>query len=108
MVKGSKVVNFGITPARAKTLIREIAKDSSKVIFTKHARKRMFQRKITEPQVIKCLTHGLIIEGPAPDVKGNWSMKLEVISAGDIINAVVALDKNDSGDIAVVITAFGV
>jgi len=77
------------------------------VIFTSHAEKRMCQRKITRTQVLRCLTHGLIVEGPAPSIKGNMEMKLEVMSAGEIITVVAALEKDESGNFAVIITVFG-
>lgn len=107
MAKESNVVDFNITPARAKNLLKEIAKDSSRVVFTLHAEKRMRQRKITRTQVLRCLTHGHIVEGPAPSMKGNMEMKLEVMSAGEIVVVVVALEKDESGNFAVIITVFG-
>lgn len=81
--------------------------DSSRVIFTAHAEKRMRQRKITRTQVLRCLTHGHVIEGPAPSIKGNWEMKMEVMSAGEIVVVVAALEKDDSGNFAVIVTVFG-
>jgi len=105
--KESNVVDFNITPDRARKLIKEIAEDSSRVIFTAHAEKRMRQRKISRIQVMRCLTHGRVIEGPAPSIKGNWEMKMEVMSAGEIVTVVVALEKDDAGNYAVIITVFG-
>lgn len=97
-----------MTPDRAKKLIKEIAEgDSSRVIFTTHATERMIERKITRTQVFKCLTHGWVVEGPAPDIKGNMSLKMEVKSAGDVVSVVAALKRNSSGNFAVVITVFG-
>lgn len=107
MVKESNILNFNITPVIAKKLIKDIAADSSKVVFTAHAEKRMSQRKITRTQVLRCLTHGHVIEGPAPSIKGNWEMKMEVMSAGEIVAVVAALEKDDSGNFAVIITVFG-
>lgn len=107
MVKESNILDFNITPARAKKLIKDIAADSSRVVFTAHAEKRMSQRKITRTQVLRCLTHGHVIEGPAPSIKGNWEMKMEVMSAGEIVAVVAALEKDDSGNFAVIITVFG-
>lgn len=104
----SNVVDFNITPMRAMKLLKEIANDSSRVIFTKHAEKRMYSRKITRIQVLKCLTHGRIVKGPAPSIKGNMEMKMEVMSAGELIAVVAALEKDDSGNFVVVVTVFGV
>ncbi len=77
------------------------------MVFTAHAEKRMRQRKITRTQVLRCLTHGHVIEGPSPSIKGNWEMKMEVMSAGEIVAVVAALEKDDSGNFAVIITVFG-
>ena len=107
MVKVSNVIDFNITPARAKKLLKEIAEDSSRVFFTRHAEKRMRERKITRTQVVRCLTHGRIVEGPAPSIKGNMEMRLEVMSAGEIVTTVAALETDSSGDMAIIITVFG-
>lgn len=107
MLKESNIVDFNITPARAQKLIKDIAADSSRVVFTIHAEKRMRQRKITRIQVLRCLTHGRISEGPARSMKGNLEMRMEVMSAGEMITVVAALEKDDSGNFAVIITVFG-
>lgn len=79
----------------AKSTLREIAKDSSKVFLTDHVRKRMKQRKITLPQILCCMEHGQFEEGPYREANGSWKMKLSVISAGDVISVVVVLDYDD-------------
>lgn len=107
MLKESNIVDFNITPTRAQKLIKDIAADSSRVVFTIHAEKRMRQRRITRIQILRCLTHGHIIEDPALSIKGNWEMKREVMSAGEMIAVVAALEKDDSGNFAVTITVFG-
>ena len=43
-------------------LLREIAADSARVIFTHHARQRMRQRKVSPVQVIACLQRGVVRE----------------------------------------------
>jgi hypothetical protein len=45
--------------ASALKLLRDIAQDSGRVIFTQHARLRMRQRKVTPVQVLACLQHGI-------------------------------------------------
>jgi hypothetical protein len=107
LVKESNVIDFNLTPVRARKLIKGIAEDSSRVIFTLHAEKRMCQRKITRTQVLRCLTHGRIVEGPAPSIKGNQELKMEVMSAGEIVTVVAALERDNSGNYAVIITVFG-
>lgn len=107
MAKAPNVIDFNITPARAKKLLKEISLNSARVFFTNHAEKRMRERKITRTQVLRCLTHGSIVEGPAPSIKGNMEMRLEVMSAGEIVTVVAALERDDTGNFAVIITVFG-
>jgi hypothetical protein len=107
MPRYGKVVPIGLSPVRARQLVREIAKDSARVIFTRHVELKMRQRRITLPQVLRCLAQGQVAEGPARDVKGNWTMTLEVLSAGELVTVVAALARNKAGDmIIVVITVY--
>lgn len=84
MPRHGKVVPIGLSPVRARDLLRESAKDSARVFFTQHAEVRMRERGITRTQVLRCLAHGRVVEGPSRDVKGNWIMKLEVVSAANL------------------------
>jgi hypothetical protein len=106
MPRHGNVVPIGLSPIRARQLVREIAKDSGRVVFTHHAEVKMRKRHITRTQVLRCLAHGGVSEGPAPDVKGNWTMTLEVLSAGELVTVVVALARDKAGDMIVVITAY--
>lgn len=100
------VIELDLTPELAKKLVSEISKNSLRVTFTKHAEKRMKQRKITRIQVFRCLNRGAITEGPARDIKGNWKVTFNTISAGDDISVVVVLDHDNSGNYVIVITVF--
>lgn len=100
------VLKFELPASRALELVREIAKDSSRVKFTLHAEQRMVAREITRRQVLCCLTHGHITEGPARDVKGNWKMTMEVLSAGDVVNTVLAIDYDDRGNLVIIVTVY--
>ena len=51
-----------MTDASALKLLREIAADSGQVIITRHAVKRMTERKITRTMVLQCLRSGAIEE----------------------------------------------
>jgi len=72
--------------------IRELAKDSSRVIRTTHARERMIERGISIQQVFTCLRAGIIIEGPAPNAHGNWQVTMMARQSGDEITCVVVID----------------
>lgn len=92
MMQQNTVLQFhDLSPSAAAKKLRLIAEHSEKVLLTNHAKVRMRQRKITLPQIICCLKHGRIVEGPARNTRGDWEIKLEVISAGDVINGVFVL-----------------
>ena len=48
-------VPMRMNDASALKLLREIAEDSGRVIFTRHALQRMRQRKVSTAQVLTCL-----------------------------------------------------
>lgn len=84
--------------------VRSIAADSHRVVLTKHAKLRMRQRYINLGQVLDCLRNGTISEPAHLDVYGNWKATLERQSAGDVVKVAVALEKQEDGDLAVVVT----
>ncbi|MDD3609848.1 MAG: DUF4258 domain-containing protein [Halothiobacillaceae bacterium] len=90
----------------AKRMLSEIAADTKNVKFTTHARERMKERQITSAQILRCLRHGRITEGPAREASGNWKLNVEVISAGQVLVVTVVLDNRGSGNYALIITAF--
>lgn len=100
------VIQLNLTESNAKQIIAEIVKDSSRVLFTEHARKRMRQRKITDTQVIRCIKHGGICEGPFRSPNGNWQLSLNTVSAGDPLTVCVALDRDTKGNNIIVITTY--
>jgi Domain of unknown function (DUF4258) len=89
--------------AAALKLLREIAQDSSGVIFTTHARQRMRQRKVTPVQVIACLQRGVVSESVALDLYGNWKLTVSHRAAGKDLDVAVAIDVPKR---AIVITVF--
>jgi hypothetical protein len=64
-------------------LIRETAADTSRVLFVRHAMKRMRQRRVTPTQVFDCLRKGLIHEPGFVNIHGHWQCTLFRRSAGD-------------------------
>lgn len=109
MPKTDNVILFNnLSENNALRKLRELAENSSKVLFSDHAVKRMKQRKITRPQVICCLKHGQIEEGPYRNTHGAWQMRLSVKAAGEIINVVAVIDHDTmTGEHSVIITVFG-
>jgi hypothetical protein len=106
MPRRGNVVPIGLSPIQGRQLVREIAQDSSRVLFPPYAERRMRERHITWIQVLRCLTHGSVVEGPSRHVNGNWRLKLEVLSAGELIAVVAELDRDEFGDTIIVITVY--
>lgn len=84
--------------------MREIAADSSKVILTNHARSRMKERKISLRQVLVCLRKGVISESAHLNIEGDWKATLMHQYAGDAVKVAAAIEKQENGDVAVVVT----
>jgi hypothetical protein len=81
-----------------------VAADSSRVILTGHAKKRMRERKILFTQVLKVLQRGLVVEPAHRDIYGNWKCTLDLSIAGDHIKVVAALVGVAPRETVVVIT----
>ncbi len=105
MVRNVIQMRLGTTVARQR--IADVVKISGKVFFSKHARERGNQRNITRKQVLRCLLRGAFIEEPRWDNQhNNYQFTMRVVDAGDVINVVGALKKNDVGNYVVVVTVF--
>lgn len=99
---------FRLNDANALKLVREIAKDSGKVIVTKHAIARMRQRRITLPQVLEVLRKGTLSEPAGLDIHGNWKITLQCKTCGENVTVAGAIDMNQSPRERVfIITVFG-
>lgn len=84
--------------------VRAIAKESDRVVITKHAKQRMRQRKINDRQVFECLRKGRIAEPAHLTIQGDWKATLEHQCAGDVVRVAVAIEEQEDGDLAVVVT----
>ena len=88
--------------------IRTIAKDSSCVFFTKHAKVRMRERKVTAPEVLDCLRNGTISRAPEPSPDGqSLECRMERYVAGRNLGVIVALCDEDPGIILVTVFLMG-
>ena len=96
-------VSLRMNDASVLGLLREIAADSARVIFTHHARQRMRQRKVSPVQVIACLQRGVVREPVALDLHGNWKLTVSHRVAGKDLDVAVAIDVPNR---AIVITVF--
>lgn len=96
-------VPLRMNDATALKLLREIAQDSARIIFTRHAVQRMRQRKISPVQVMTCLQRGFVSEPVALDLHGNWKLTVSHRVAGKDFDVAVAIDVPSR---AIVITVF--
>lgn len=55
-------------------------------------------------QDLYCLQRGNMVEPAHQDIKGCWKCTLEALVSGDLIKVAAALDKDESGEIVLVIT----
>jgi hypothetical protein len=89
------IIDFGPDLERCERMLRPFTAhwrdparmlDSGRVFITPHAKKRRRERRITLPQVLDCLCHGLVSE-PAHTshtyLQGNWQCTMTRRSAGD-------------------------
>ena len=96
-------VPLRMNDATALKVLREIAADSARVVFTHHALQRMRQRKVSTAQVLACLQRGIVAEPVALDLHGNWKLTVTHRAAGMELNVAVAIDLPKR---AIVITVF--
>ena len=96
-------VPIRMNDATALKLLREIAADSARVVFTAHARQRMRQRKVTPVEIIACLLRGVVSEPVALDLHGNWKLTVTHRVAGKDLDVAVAIDVPRR---AIIITVF--
>ncbi|WP_126456878.1 DUF4258 domain-containing protein [Sulfuriflexus mobilis] len=95
-----------MTQRRALQLIRTAAQETDRVEWSSHAKKRMRQRKVSMTQVLRVLKTGGILEGPYEDIKtGHWKCRLEQFTAGDNVNVVVAIERNEDSTPIIIVTA---
>lgn len=84
--------------------IGECAKDSSKVIWTIHAKKRLQQRKVSLAQALEVLRAGTVVERAHRDIRGNWKCTLGKLVAGDRVKVAAVLIERGSNHSVVVVT----
>jgi len=99
-------VPLKLNDANMLRIVREIAVDTSRVFVSEHAKRRMRERSITRAQVYACLRNGQISEHAHEAIGGDWKCTLAHRHAGDEINVVAAVSKNENGDWIAVITVF--
>ncbi len=99
-----KVQPLPLNDANFLQKLRAIAADSSRIVLLKHAKDRMRERKVSFRQVLECLRHGRIAEKAHISIQGDWKATLEHQCAGEVIKVAVAIEVQEDGDLAVIIT----
>jgi hypothetical protein len=62
------------------------------------------ERRINQRQIMECLRKGRIYEPAHLTIHGDWMATLEHQYAGDAVRVVVALELQEDGELAVVVT----
>lgn len=70
------VYPLGLTPTRARALIAEIAKDTSRVIIGDHASERMELRGISAMELYRILQCGDVLDAPMRTKHKEWKCKV--------------------------------
>lgn len=84
--------------------IRTLALDSSCVVLTTHAKRRMKERKVLMDEVLSCLKSGTLHRQPEPDMKtGCLICQMAHFLAGRNIAVSVALDDADPALVVVTV-----
>lgn len=84
--------------------IRAIAKTTSNIIITVHAKHQMKKRKVTTPMLYECLQLGQMLREPEENTRlGTLECRMERYCAGCNCTAIVALDDNNPNLICVTV-----
>jgi len=105
-VTAENVTELNLTPHSARPIIKVIAEISGRVFFKPHAIRRMKERDITRPQILRCLKSGRVTEGPSRNMAGNWEVRMEGFSSGEEIAVVIELEHDTEGNRILVITTY--
>jgi hypothetical protein len=81
-----------LSAAEALRIVRLLAVNSANIVVIEYAKRRATQRRITRPQIEKCVRLGTIQEGPFLNQHGNWQFNLYRHAAGEQVTCVVAID----------------
>ncbi|WED21827.1 DUF4258 domain-containing protein [Vibrio sp. JC009] len=101
------VTEFPLTPKSARKLIADLATYYSyRVKFSKHARQRLTERKVSTQQVFSLLrsSSSRFQELPHQDPRGDWKMNLEGMAAGELLRVSLVLKRVESDPSAFIVT----
>src|SRR5262245_24393731 len=90
------VVAYRLTAAVAQRRVRELAKDSSNLVWTDHIKERMAERGIDSDAVLRIVRGGDVEEEPTPtDTPGDWNVKMvRKMATGRCAGVIMVLVQN--------------
>ena len=88
----------------AAKLVAEVLADSANVQWSDHVLERMYERDITDMQVLQVMRRGTVVTDPKFGSYRNWEVSMEAHTAGDHVRVGLAIDANKLGFYVVVIT----
>jgi len=83
---------FPMSAANMQRIVREIARDTSRIIVLSHALERAAKRGVSRRQIERCCQLGTIVEGPFANKFGNWQANFYRHAAGGEMTCSVAVD----------------
>jgi hypothetical protein len=84
-----------LSPARARALIAEIARDTSRVIIGDHAQARMEQRGISDVELYRILRCGDVLDDPSRTRHKEWKCKVVMRLKGSRVAGAVTIILHD-------------
>jgi hypothetical protein len=97
-----------LSRAQLQRKIRHIARDTSNVVVTVHARQQMRLRKVLAESMYECLRLGTLNREPEPNLmKGSLECRMEHYCAGRNLGVLVALCDEDPSLIVITVMHIG-
>ncbi|PJK07968.1 hypothetical protein CO610_07330 [Lysobacteraceae bacterium NML95-0200] len=95
-----------LTDTEALKMVRDLAAEGGRVVFSEHARQRMRQRDVSTQQVMQVLLRGEVVEPVRWDSeRRNYRLKLRALTAGEDVEVPCAIDVEQlMGQVVIVIT----
>jgi hypothetical protein len=101
------LITLNLNANQALKVIKNIITEHPKrLIWTKHVQIRMVERGFTADDVMECLLHGRVIEGPSKEPSGAWKLNIELNKADMHLITVTVLDEDKHGNKIVIVTVF--
>ncbi len=100
MTSDNVIQLHGLSREEATRYIQEIARDSSRVFFSRHAKERMIERGVTRKEVIDCLDRFKFFEEPSWSTShhGGFRMTVEGWAIDSLLRIGLSLNNDTDAD----------